>query len=160
MWPWLIGGIGAWFLKARCSQCNSKKTLNRECAHCGKLVCGECGVDISPVSYRNWNISDRTRVCKIHRDKFDKYVSYYMTWLDKEADVKVYSINYKGKMPPIVLNKDISSDYFDLKEDAERDLRISAASNDCYVIQELTFDKKTVADGNYYHSLWKASGRI
>ena len=156
----ILGGAVFFGLKEKCSQCDSMWTINQICPHCKGNVCGDCGVPIQPVSYKEWDISSSTRCCKTHLQSFTDTVSRYKQAIDSELEVKVYSKNYKGKIASPKLNAAIKSQFHKEKEKAERELRIHAAQQGCNIIQNVEVLKKVESSGNYNYSVWSYSGVI
>lgn len=161
-----VGGVavvaGAAFLglKKECCQCNSLWTMNKECQYCHGQICGDCGSAVAEIVHKSWEVSAAGRVCKVHSSAFSEKVAKYKTAIDKSEQVRAFSGNYKGKIPAPKLNKIIHSQFHKEKDNAERELKIHAAADDCYSISNIKFEKEKREDGNYNYTVWRASGRI
>ena len=148
MLPFVIGGgvlVGSAiaYFKEKCSVCDSYLTLNEPCLICGDEVCGDCGKDLG----------DLGRCCK-------KIHGSIKAALSSESNVKVYSKNYKGKIPPPQFSQQIETAYYRNRDDAERALRFIAAISGGEIVQGVEFERDTGSSGSYKFSIWKASGII
>ncbi|MFZ3126382.1 MAG: hypothetical protein WA136_00070 [Rhodoferax sp.] len=173
-----IGGI-VWTKKSKCVQCDSKFTLNQECTVCGHLVCGGCGTNFEPYTYRGAVLQSAARCCEAHIPQMEKRISAAKTKIDQEieqreaddqrrknAEARIHLVDdpypksYRGPMKPLRLNKAIQTDYHANKDDAVYELKLKAAMADCYVIQRMEFHPRTERIDNYRFSTWSASGVI
>ena len=173
LWPWiLLPPIIIW-LKDRCEICGSKWTSNENCdlLNCGKNVCGECGQDVTWESYKDWSVSNdgryrlgfhfgRGRSCLSHRENPNKI----FLAIDNSERVKVFSINYEGRTPPITKNRStITSQSYRDRKDAKRELKLLAALEGCDVVVNAELVRKETSDSdnpNYIYSVWKYKGLI
>lgn len=156
----LFSGITFLGFKKKCSVCNSLWTINKPCISCGTIICGSCGHNQPEVLYKNFLITPSVRLCKEHKKAYEDNIRTFKRGIDTETQVVIYSINYKGKKPELKFKKKIFTREYRNKDDAERELRIIAAKNSCFVILDVEFSKTTMNDGNYIYSVWKASGTI
>ena len=161
-----VGGVavvaGATFLgvKKRCCQCSSLWTMNKECQYCHDQVCGDCGISVAGNTYKSWEVCAAGRVCKVHNSAFTEKTFKYRMAIDRSEQVKAFSKNYKGRIPTPKLNKVIHSQFHRERDNAERELKIQAAAEDCDSISNIAFEKEKREDGNYVYTVWRASGTI
>lgn len=156
----VVAGAAFFGLKKECGQCKSLWTMNKECQHCRRLVCGDCGTDVAEVTHKSWQVCEAGRVCKVCMSAFSEKLAKYKSAIDKSEEVKTFSGNYKGNVPAPKLNKTIFSQFHEEKDNAERELKIHAAASDCYSISDIKFDKEKRKAGNFIYTVWRASGKI
>lgn len=149
MLPFIIGGgviLGAGFIaaiKEKCSVCDSYFTINENCFLCGKYVCGGCGTTIELLG----------RICAQKHGDIHKAIQ-------ESSTVKVYSENYKGKVPLPKFSKKIETGYYRNKDDAEKALKFIAAISGAKLVQGVHQSREIGQDGNYKFSIWAYSGTI
>lgn len=147
--PFIVGGgvvvglaaIVAAF-KKKCSVCKSYLTLNDQCFLCGRYVCGKCGADIK-----------FGRICNTKHGNIDNALKCYQR-------VELFSKNYKGKLPPLKRQEELSTAYYKNKDTAENALKFIASIQGATCVQQVAFTKDTGQDGNYIYSTWSAEGII
>lgn len=156
----VLGGVAFLGIKEKCSKCDSLWTMNETCLICGQNVCGDCGVDTPKIIYKDWPISPKGRCCKVHQDDFNQSTAKYKSAIDASESVEIISKNFKGKVPAPSRNKSIETQFHTDKDDAERELKILAAFNSAFQVQQVEYSKEKRHDGNYTYTVWKASGLI
>ena len=147
-------------LKQRCTKCESLFTLNENCLVCGKDVCGDCGKDKERVEYKDWPVSPKGRVCKDHEDAHHKTVQELKAAIDKSETVTLYSVNFKGKTPHPKFNIRIETQFHSDRDDAERELKILAATKGADAAVSANFERNTQENGNYKYSVWKGTAIV
>jgi hypothetical protein len=175
-----------WHKKSSCTQCKSKFTSNDECVICHGEVCSSCGKDYAPVIYKGAEIFAGGRCCDVHkpnleamlikahleqdmelehqaelRRKSEELARRREVALGKIGMVVTYSTNYESsKKKPVRLNKTIKTPYFENQDDARRELKVMAAMEDCYVVQDVKFNFETAENYRYTYHKWSFSGVI
>lgn len=147
MLPFVVGGgilFGAVAIfKQKCSICDSYFTLNEPCFICGSEVCNDCGR----------NLGGMGRCCETKHGNIDAVLSCV-------RKVRIYSINYKGRVASPRLSRLIETAYYRNKDDAEQALKFITVINGSDLVQSVTFNKDTGSNGNYKFSIWKGTGVI
>ena len=84
--------------------------------------------------------------------------------IDNSERVKVFSINYEGRTPPITKNRStITSQSYRDRKDAKRELELLAALEGCDVVVNAELVRKETSDSdnpNYIYSVWEYKGLI
>lgn len=167
-----------WTFKPKCVRCNSRFTLNSTCIICKGLVCQECGTSFDKVIYKDFRLLDSSHCCNIHTSNRLDVISEVKLKIDQEiafkfeeqkrrdnAELKmdqviVYSKRYHGYKEPMRLGKTIKTPFFDDKDTALNELKIIAAMNECFIVQEQQEHSCPKNDGNYTYKTWSYSGVI
>ena len=177
MLPIIIGlaAIVTYAVKPKCSVCKSKFTSNVACMFCGKEVCESCSKQLPEITHKGIFVAPAGRSCKQHiisdsnptdasgNNGYTQrllLVVRMMLAIDASSAVQVYSKNYKGKVDSPRLNKAIATEWFNNKEDAEQRLRVLAAWDYCTLVQQVDYQCRTEASGNFKYKTWQASGLI
>lgn len=155
------GGAAAFrAFKPRCNTCESQFTLNERCLVCSHNVCGDCGLDVLKSDHKGWPISQSGRVCRAHEDEYRKQVLRLRKAVDDSAEVKIFSKNYRGATPTPRIGKEIQTEEHTDRDDAERQLQILAAMENCDAVIDVRFERGSAQNGNYTYSTWQAIGTI
>ncbi len=122
-------------------------------------------------SYKDWSVSNDGRYrlgshfgsgrsCLSHRENPNKI----FLAIDNSERVKVFSINYEGRTPPITKNRStITSQSYRDRKDAKRELELLAALEGCDVVVNAELVRKETSDSdnpNYIYSVWEYKGLI
>lgn len=132
------------FPKPKCSVCGSRHFIKSPCFICGKNVCSKCSEDLGDIG----------QCCPetIHEN--------ILSAAENQSNVKIYSSNYRGKVPLPKYSLMIKTKFYREKNTAEKALRFIAAMNGGEVIQQVEFHKETGQEGNYQFATWQAKGVI
>ncbi len=162
-----------------CSVCNKYLgLLSREfnCCICGRVVCRECRTkipndEVMELLLQVHHVLDRASswdgsfsVCSNCIGEFGKRYSKMKDGLSDTSSVKIYTINYQGKIPKGTYRIKIESDWFRDRNEALVKLKAMATYLDYRQIVEVRFDKDTGSEpsengkGTHYYTIWQASG--
>lgn len=156
-----VVGAAAYFgLKSRCATCESVFTWNETCLVCASDVCGDCGIASPKIEHSGWPVSPKGRVCKNHVEALSENIERLKAAIDRSDSVEVFSKNYRGKTPPLLLNQEIETQFHADRDDAERELRIRAAFLGARSVCNVELHREKREDGNYIYSEWKATGLV
>lgn len=153
-----------------CKICNKHFGLfhwKYRCGICENFVCRDCKENLNIGYYKKRlyldlkilnNSSDC--ICKNCQEVY----RYKVSQINGYENVRVISHNYKGRLPQFTESKEICSNWYTDKIDAEEELQKIAHffGYDCVIHKRL--DKGTGSEttengkGTYYYSIWRASG--
>jgi hypothetical protein len=164
MLPLIILGLGgaAAFraFKPKCQTCESQFTLNESCVICSENVCGDCGFPVLKAEYKGWPLTPGGRVCADHEQALDDQLTRLQMAIDRPEHVSLFSKTFRGVTPQPKLNLPIATEEHTDRDDAERELKIIAAMQECESVMSVEFKRDTGQHGNYRYSVWKAVGII
>lgn len=171
MIPILLGGaaiLGGVFLVHRKFSCKEDHYAStKNCLVCGMRVCEEHGADHPDVFHRGEFVQSAGRCCSNHESALKQKVDARIAEIDRHFEileraekVQLFSKNFKGKMPPLRLNKPIKTAYHKDQSEAEKAIRFKAAENGCDVVQDLSFESMEKRDDNFIFREWAARGML
>ena len=162
-----------------CSVCNRSLGLfNREfdCCICDKVVCRDCRtkihnddvmellLQVHHVLNRTSSWDDSFSVCSNCVNEFRRRYSKMKDKMSDSSAVRIYTINYQGRIPKGNNKIKIDSPWFCDRNKAVDKLKTMAAYLDCKYIVEVRFNKDTESEpsengkGTHYYTIWQASG--
>jgi hypothetical protein len=74
------------------------------------------------------------------------------------GDVRVFSANYKGKVPNDGAQKRLCGNWFKSRTDAELSLKATAAFEGYNYVRDVELEGKEETENRYRYTMWRASG--
>lgn len=121
--------------------------------------------------YEKYRFDEFSRFCgqclKVQQEELDKSIKKIEDNIkndianlkDGAIEMQIYSKNYQGMIEhDKTCNISITSNEYKDKDEALYSLKLKATNLDCDMIYNLSYEKETENDGNYYYSVWRASG--
>lgn len=136
---------------------------SRECAECGAATCSSCireGLKHEDVPSSLFNA--KSPVCPVCLNKQQAALEKLDKAIKRAADIKVFPSTFKGRtsIDPQRPTERGESDWCRSQQAAELQLKVLCAARGFEVVAEREFLKEERANGNYTHSMWKASGTL
>lgn len=162
-----------------CSVCRKHLgLLNREfhCCICGNVICRECRTkipedEVMELLLQVHHVLNHTSswdgsfsVCSNCIGEFGKRYSKMKDCLLDTSSVRIYTINYQGRIPKGSYKLKIESDWFRDRNKALDKLKSMAAYLNYKYIVEVRFNKDTGSEpsengkGTHYYTVWQAMG--
>jgi uncharacterized protein YbjQ (UPF0145 family) len=121
----------------KCPHCDNEFGLFRwrhVCDICGETVCADCLTE---------HLFEYCPTCM----------------QNAENTVETYSVTYKGnKYKPCTDIGEIETNWFRRRDNALKELKMRAARLGCDVVYNVNYDEDTENEGNYFYSVWQATG--
>lgn len=162
-----------------CEICNKEFSVfdwNYQCEECLKYCCIECHESLPDTGYLAFNpfsdieitdyvLCNETVCIKCYKEKVAPIEEKYEKSKSKSDSIEVFSSNYKGDVPykKNAKRKEITSSFRRDRDDALKELRVTADYLGYDLIYDRKWDKKTeskpsnTGDGTYKYSVWAAS---
>ncbi len=166
----------------RCETCNKEFSVfdwNYQCKQCLKYCCIECHKHLPKTNYLTFDpfsdieITDYVlcseTVCKYcYREKINPIKEKYKKSKRESGGIEIFSSKYEGKIPyeSGAGRKKISSSFRRDRDEALKELRVTADYLGYDLIYDRKWDKKTksepsnTGDGTYKYSVWSASAIV
>jgi len=170
-----------------CKSCNkSFLLLSREykCCMCNSIICSNCVSKIkresplydkayeifSPLSIVNFQNTSKWNgslfFCPTCRARFQQEYQMLLECENNLDNVRIFSINYKGKIPKSTLGgRIVKTNFYKNRCDAEYDLKLITKYLGGTSIINVKYNKdtdsrQTDSGGEYYYTIWQAEGEV
>jgi hypothetical protein len=147
-----------------CSCCHKKFHIFRwkhDCPCCNNTFCSKCLKSVPELEYLNQQQYDFNILCSnCIKSIVDPVLKKYEQSLEIEAGVKTYPATYKGKIDIQggSVGKQITTQYFRRKGDAEKSIRVCAAFLGFNLVYNIEWQSEENSSGNYTYTVWRGVG--